>query len=224
MSRTRIKICGLKTVDAALAAVRAGADAVGLVFVPASPRRVSVDEAKRIASALPAFVEPVGLFVDTPAEEVLSVAGRVGLRTVQLQGREGIGVVRQLSSLRVVKALGFDPARAHKDVEFWRKSPGNVVGLQWDAPPSVAAELTGGSGRSFDWGALAALRDEPGYDELPATILAGGLTPENVAEAVAITQPYAVDVSSGVESSRGVKDLGKIVAFCEAVRAADAGR
>ncbi len=223
MPRTRIKICGIRRPDDALAAAHAGADAIGLVFVERSPRRITVDEAKRIIRALPPFVEPIGLFVDDPPATVRGIADELRLRTVQLHGREGAGYVAQLDGLKVVKALSFDEGHAAEKIQPWRDGCKNLTGILWDAvPPQEAAELTGGSGRSFDWAALAALQDTGQLDGLPPTILAGGLTPLNVGDAIATVRPYAVDVSSGVEGERGVKDADKIRAFCDAARAADA--
>ncbi|MEM6551403.1 MAG: phosphoribosylanthranilate isomerase [Planctomycetota bacterium] len=224
MQRTRIKICGLKDPASIDVAVSAGADALGLVFVEASPRAVTPDQAVGLAGRVPAMVEPVGLFVDEPVESVLSVVERVGLRSVQLHGREGPGYVRRLKAgrvgLKVVKALSFDADEVGPTLEVWRGEHQLVDGLLWDAPPSGG--LTGGTGHTLDWAALAALRDAGRLEGLAPMILAGGLTPGNVGDAVFRLRPYAVDVSSGVESERGVKDAGKIAAFCAAVRAADA--
>ena len=217
--RTRIKICGLRTLDAALCAADSGADAVGFVFVERSPRFVSAAQCRAIVSKLPAFVEPVALFADAPADQILSICDAMGIRTVQLHGRETIADVEALSDLRVIKAINFgDDSQAS-----WlaSASPANVVGLLIDAPATPqAAGLTGGSGHTFDWAALASLDRAA----LPPIILAGGLTPENVASAIAAAHPFAVDVSSGVEASRGNKDLAKIRAFCAAVQRADVSR
>lgn len=221
MTRTRIKICGVKTLEAALAAAHAGADAVGLVFALKSPRYVEVNQARRIAKALPAFVEPVGLFVDEPVERVREVSEAVGLNTVQLHGMEGPAVVGGLKPLRVIKGIAYEPGHVSERIELWRSSGSpNLHGLLWDTPPPPEAEVPGGTGEAFDWNGLARLRDDGKLDDLPPTILAGGLTPENVAEAVRVVKPYAVDVSSGVEAERGVKDLAKIAAFCCAAREA----
>ncbi|XAL99225.1 phosphoribosylanthranilate isomerase [Phycisphaeraceae bacterium D3-23] len=204
MTRTRIKICGIKDEAMARAAVDAGADAAGLVFVEASPRYVEVPDAARVVASLPPFVEPVGLFVDDEAEHILRVCHATGVHTVQLHGHESIALLDELPGLRIIKALAFDPDRLD-------------TALAWDADPRVCALLfdaaAGGSGETIDWHALAAV--QPGFTK--PIIIAGGLTPENVAEAVEVVRPYAVDVSSGVESSRGVKDAGRIAAFCRAV-------
>ncbi len=224
MTRTRIKICGVSDAETARVAVDAGADAIGLVFVERSPRHVTVERARPIAAALPAFVEPVGLFVDASAEAVRRVAEAVGLRTVQLHGGESAGVVAQLAGLRVVKALPFDAQAIEATLSPWREaglSSPSLAAILWDTPPKRGA-LPGGGGRAFDWPALAALREAGGLDGLPPQVLGGGLTPDNVAEAIRVVRPYAVDVSSGVESAPGVKDHECIRAFCEAVRRADA--
>jgi len=216
--RTRIKICGVKTPDIARHAALCGADAVGLVFADKSPRFVTRDEAQAVVSALPAFVEPVGLFVDTAPEEIFTYAREINLRTVQLHGSEPPEMLQQLREFRVLKALPFDGARV-VDLEEWlAAAPANLAGLIVDAPP--AKGLTGGTGHTLDWRALRAALDkaEQRFGPLPPIVLAGGLTPENVAEAIRTVRPHAVDVSSGVESSRGVKSPEKIAGFCANAR------
>lgn len=204
MTRTRIKICGVRDEHAARAAADAGADAVGLVFVESSPRHVEVSAAAKIVAGLPAFVEPVGLFVDASAEQIRTVCEAAGIRSVQLHGREPISILDGLQGLRVIRAMPFDLNALDN-------------ALAWDEDPRVSAMLfdaaQGGSGEAIDWHALAAAA--PGFSK--PIILAGGLTPGNVAEAVSVVRPYAADVSSGVESSRGVKDPALIRAFCDAV-------
>lgn len=219
MPRTRIKICGVRDVATALAAVEAGADAIGLVFVDRSPRKVDVDEAHRIVRELPAFVQPVGLFSDMHWQRVRDLADAVGVRTVQLHGREGPGYVARLRHLRIIKALGFEAGRVAEQLDPWRSGVTNLAGVLLDTPPASVThgELTGGSGASFDWSALAEMEQHNFFQHLPPRILAGGLTAENVADAIAAVNPFAVDVSSGVESKRGVKDPAKIKAFSEAV-------
>ena len=213
MSRTRIKICGIKDPDTALAALECGADAVGLVFVEKSPRYVTLEQAKAVTQALPEDAVSVGLFVDTPGETMRNIMDDVGLSVAQLHGHESIDDLDPLFGYPAWKALPFDEqfqAIAHS----WDHDP-RIEALLVDTPP--AGELTGGSGLTFDWAGLAGLQ---GNFAKPI-ILAGGLTPDNVGDAIRSVRPYAVDVSSGVESSRGVKDVGLIKAFCEAVRAAD---
>lgn len=216
MSHTRIKICGVRDVETAQAAVEAGAHAIGLVFVRESPRHVSLETARAIVASLPPFVEAVGLFVDEPVEHVRHTCMNVGLHTVQLHGDETIDFARHLNDCRVIKAVAIGQA-SHR-TWFTHLKPHHVVGILVDAPAAPdAGSMTGGSGRTFDWSAIESLDRA----SLPPLILAGGLTPGNVGEAIRAVRPFAVDVSSGVESSRGVKDAGLIRAFCEAVRAAE---
>lgn len=225
--RTRIKICGVREPETALAAAQAGADAIGLVFAAASPRCVNHDQARQIIKVLPSFVEPVGLFVDAPVRQIQAKATELGLQTVQLHGRETPGMVAQLAPMRVIKAIAFEPTQVQATLAPWRPVPDSLAGLLWDAPKlddddSGLAPPSGGSGSRFDWAALAKLKGAGSLASLPPMILAGGLTPDNVGQAITQLAPYAVDVSSGVESSRGEKDETLIAAFCAAVRYADA--
>lgn len=223
MPRTRIKICGLKTYDDAMAAVDAGADALGFVFVRKSPRFIAPDDAKRIIRRLPAMVTPIGLFSDHPIEDVLDAIKATGLQCVQLHGREGPGFAKQLTHVQVIKAVSFEHGHVAERLQPWREARTSLAALLFDTPPpTVEHELTGGTGVAFDWEALARLDVEGTFHDLPPRILAGGLTADNVAHAIHTVRPYSVDVSSGVESSRGVKDPAMIAAFCDAVRAADA--
>lgn len=229
MARTRIKICGIRTADAARAAADAGADAVGLVFAPASARCVTMAEAEDVVAALPAFVEPVALFVDVSPEQITVTTLNLGIRTVQLHGGESAGFAAALAPLRVIRAL-HHTAEVEATVRTWRQTCPNLAALLWDTPapaldgkPHEARDriATGGHGVPFDWHAFAKWKAALDARTMPAMVLAGGLTAGNVAEAIAVTRPYGVDVSSGVESSRGVKDVRLIAAFCEAVRRAD---
>ncbi|MEM6459750.1 MAG: phosphoribosylanthranilate isomerase [Planctomycetota bacterium] len=219
--RTRIKICGVNDVAAALAAADAGADFVGLVFVRASPRFVPPEAAREIAAALPLGVEAVGLFCDHTIDDVRDAAATAGLRTVQLHGREGPGFAKQLDGLRIVKAIGFEAGKLAERLQPWREARTGLAAVLLDTPPEADAAITGGGGETFDWDALAEAESAGHFRGLPPRFLAGGLTPRNVAAAVATVRPYAVDVSSGVESSRGVKDAVMIADFCAAVRDAD---
>ena len=173
---------------------------------------------------MPPLVEPIGLFVDEAPEHVRHIAQQVGLRTVQLHGRENIDDVAALSDLHILKAVTFNssPNMIDTIISEWGNPPRHLVGLLWDASSnSVNSGLLGGTGQTFDWNALAALQDSGKLDRLPHLILAGGLTPENVGEAIATIKPYAVDVSSGVESSRGIKDHELIRQFCLQTQKAD---
>lgn len=213
MNRTRIKICGIKDPDTAIAAFDSGADAVGLVFVEKSPRHVTREQAKTVTLALPEEAVSVGLFVDLPGREMRQIMDDVGLTVAQLHGHESIDDLDPLLGYPAWKAMPFDE-HFQPVAHVWDHDP-RIEALLVDTPPT--GELTGGSGVAFDWAGLASIKN----NFAKPIILAGGLTPDNVGEAIRAVQPYAVDVSSGVESSRGVKDLGMIKAFCQAVRAAD---
>jgi phosphoribosylanthranilate isomerase len=210
MARTRIKICGIRDVETALVAAECGADAVGLVFVPGSVRRVEPEAAWEIACALPPFVAKVGLFVDAGSSRYHEVMERCPCDYGQLHGSESVEEVLECGP-RVIKAVRFDPATIEAEFEKWNEVA-EVEALLIDGG-------AGGEGKALDWAALARVQDACVHP----IILAGGLTPQNVGEAIRVVRPWAVDVSSGVESSRGVKDAGLIEAFCEAVRAAGAG-
>jgi len=223
MSRTRIKICGIRHVEDALVAVDAGADAIGLVFHQSSPRAVTLKQARDIASRLPAFVDPVGLFVDVELSRVQAIATEVGLRTVQLHGSESPEYASKLRPLKVIKAIGFTDSLAEEEAQTWCDAISNFAGILWDTPPAGKQASPGGSGQTFDWDLLRNRRLTE-CDNHPFGLfhmLAGGLNPSNVGDAIRTVEPYAVDVSSGVESRRGVKDADRIRAFCDAVREAD---
>ncbi len=208
MPRTRIKICGVRDPETALIAADHGADAIGLVFAPSSPRYVEPERAWEVAAYLPPFVSTVGLFVDPTADHFAGTREICPFDIGQLHGFEPIDVARQLGP-GLIKAIRFDPATIEEDLWNWNQVD-EIIALLIDGSP-------GGEGTRFDWSALAQvshLCDHP-------IILAGGLTPDNVGEAIRAVRPYGVDVSSGVESARGVKDHGKIRAFCDAVRDAD---
>ncbi len=196
-----IKICGITRAADAEAAVEAGADALGFIFWPKSPRCITADTARAIASALPPFVTTVGVFVDQPVETVNETASRVRLGAVQLHGDEAPGVLAALVAPAIKSVAG------EADAEGW---PARVT-LLLDARDR---ERRGGTGRTGDWDAAAALARRR------RLLLAGGLTPENVADAIARVRPYGIDVSSGVESAPGVKDHGKMRALIAAARAA----
>ncbi len=198
-----IKICGLSTPDAVDAAVDAGADAVGFVFAAGSPRTVTADLAKELVERLPDGIDAVGVFRDQKIDEVVGIASEVGLTTLQLHGGESA------TDFARARDAGFFTIRALAADDYLRETPEQRVAYDHDLLLLDAA--VPGSGRLIDPAAVDGTVDE-------AWILAGGLTPANVAAAVEALDPDGVDVSSGVESERGVKDPAKIRAFVEAVR------
>jgi len=201
--RTRIKICGITRPEDAAAAVYAGADAIGLVFFEKSPRHVQMDQAVDIVSGLPPFVTVVALFVDAVASLVNEVLKQTPIDLLQFHGAED---PQQCTSFGrpYIKAI---PMRDGVDLHAEAKRYGSAAGLLLD---SYTPGLAGGSGREFAWQRI------PGDLKKPV-VLAGGLTPSNVATAIRQVQPYAVDVSSGVESQPGIKDRDRINAFIKAV-------
>jgi phosphoribosylanthranilate isomerase len=203
-----VKVCGITSADDAQAAVAAGADAIGFVFWPKSPRAVDASTARAIAARVPPFVLRVGVFVDAPTEEMRGIADEVGLDMVQLHGNEPPEAVAH-APRRAVKAVrvgaGFRPEDA-------LRYDGAAAGLLLDTRVD-GEDLPGGTGRTFDWSLVRRVREGTSF-----LVLAGGLNPDNVADAIAAVRPDAVDVSSGVESSPGRKDPAKVRAFVEAVR------
>jgi phosphoribosylanthranilate isomerase len=204
---TRIKICGMTRVEDALMAVEAGADAVGLIFWAGSKRAVGVEQAQAITRALPPLISTVGVFVNETPDRVRTVADAVGLSGVQLHGDEVVSDWARFPR-PVLKAMPIEQYATSP----WRTARAAIL---VDAHDPVTI---GGTGRTIDW---EAARDIAATRPL---VLAGGLTPDNVAEAVTLVAPWGVDVASGVEQSPGVKDPARVLAFVQAVRAADAAR
>lgn len=203
MHRTRIKICGITRPEHAQAAAALGADALGLVFYPPSPRFLGWDQARQVAVAIPAFVSVVGLFVNAEPATVREVLAEVPLQLLQFHGEEDEGYCRAfglpyIKAARVVPELDL--------VEYALRFP-SAQALLLDA----YVEGYGGRGRTFDWSLIPARLPKP-------VILSGGLDPQNVVHAVRAVRPWAVDVSSGVESAKGIKDEQKIAAFIAGVR------
>ena len=202
-TRVLVKICGITRLDDAEAAVDAGATALGFVFWPDSPRFIDPYRARAIVRALPAFVTTVGVFVNQPAEFIAGVASLVPLGAVQLHGDETAGSVEKIGR-PVIKALTLDIASQADRLASW---PAGVT-ILLDAHDPVRR---GGTGRAVDWEAAAVIAAER------RTILAGGLTPDNIGEAIERVRPFGIDVSSGVEQSPGVKDRGRIRALFRAL-------
>ncbi|MDR0634021.1 MAG: phosphoribosylanthranilate isomerase [Azoarcus sp.] len=210
MPRTRIKICGLTRPQDVAAAVEAGVDAVGFVFYPPSPRHLSFDRAAELARLLPPFVTAVGLFVDPRADFVAEALHRVPLQLLQFHGDESDARCAALCASRGLPWIKAIRMRAGVDLLKSSAFHPGARGLLVDA----FAEGYGGSGKTFDWSLIPA-----GFAR-PLT-LSGGLDPGNVGEAVRGVRPWAVDVSSGVEAAKGIKDAAKIAAFVAGVRNAD---
>jgi phosphoribosylanthranilate isomerase len=205
---TKIKFCGLTTLADAQRAARAGAWAIGLIFWPGSRRRCELDAAAEIAAALRRRVEIVGVFVNPTLDQVAQTADAVGLTMLQLHGDEGPAFCAEAArrtGCKVIKA-----ARVRSGADIQALAPFHT---DFHLLDSYVEGVPGGTGETFSWEIARAHRGT-----VPA-ILSGGLTPENVAEAVATVRPFAVDVASGVESSPGRKDPDKLEAFAAAVHA-----
>lgn len=207
--RARIKVCGLTSVADARAAAEAGADAVGLVFWPHSPRAVTAAAAREIAAGLPPFVARVGVFVDASAAEMGRLADEVGLDVLQLHGQEPLAILAGLPR-RALKAVQVESEEQLAQALAWAEGG---AGLLVDARGGSAP---GGTGRTCDWSWARRLRERA-----PFVALAGGLTPENVGAALASVAPHALDVSSGVESAPGHKDPRRLRDFVAAVRSVE---
>lgn len=204
MTAMRVKICGITSVADARLAQDAGASAIGLIFAPGSKRLVAPEVAADIVAATGPFLQRVGVFRNQPLEQVLEIAGGLKLEAVQLHGAEDQAFVSRVArNHSVIKALAFHEGLLRAQLASWQ-----AAGILLDAPVP-------GSGTTFDWQAAASLAGYPGL------ILAGGLTPLNVASAIRAFRPYAVDVATGVEATPGVKSPSLVRSFMAAVRAAE---
>jgi phosphoribosylanthranilate isomerase len=205
--RTRTKICGFTRVDDAVAAAKLGVDAIGLVFYPPSPRNVDLGQAIEIVNALPAFITVVALFVDEKEERIKDILSRVSIDCIQFHGNEA-GADCRIYNKSYIKAIrmkqGLDIIKISADYQ-------DASALLLDA---YHPGIQGGSGSQFDWDLI------PESNSLPI-ILAGGLDERNAEQAVKKVRPYALDVSSGVERTKGIKDVAKIAAFIEAINEGD---
>lgn len=202
----RIKICGITRIEDALAAADAGADAIGLVFHAASPRAVSAEQATTIVRALPPFITTVGLFVDASEQQINEVLSQVPLDLLQFHGDEPDAFCQRfgrpyLKALRVRSGDDLDALAAN-----WPGASGILL-------DSYKPGVPGGTGETFDWSLIPAQRDW-------SLVLAGGLNAANVRQAIGLTTPWAVDISGGVEASKGIKDASKINAFIQEVKRA----
>lgn len=200
--RTRVKICGITNLQDAQSAVAAGADAIGLVFYDQSPRYVGLDVAQAIARSVGPFVSVVALFVNADAQTIRQVLANVPVHVIQFHGDETDEFCRQFDR-PFIKAVRMAP---EVDLATVYQSYPNAVGFLLDA---YQKGVPGGTGKQFEWHRFPFNPEKP-------TVLAGGLVPDNVAEAVEQTKPYAVDVSGGVEAEPGVKSRDKMIAFVRA--------
>jgi len=207
--RTRIKVCGITSPEAAAAAIDSGADAIGFVFVEDTPRFINPEKAAGIMFGLPPFVSTVGVVRDLSVDEFCELEYKCPANTMQLHGKESVDVVQQCGP-GVIKAFKYEDATINSQLSRWGKVD------ELDAVLIDGSD--GGEGTAFDWSKLKAHLD--GFNK--HVIIAGGIDETNVAEMISTLRPYAVDVSSGVEDAPGVKNPDKIARFCAAVRAADA--
>ena len=204
-----VKICGITRLEDAEAAIELGAGAIGFVFWPKSPRYLDPERARTIVAALPPFIATVGVFVDQTVRLVNGVAARVGLSTVQLHGDEPIEMLGEIER-PVVKAMALRAATTAEEADAWPSR----VRLLIDA---YDPDQRGGTGRAVDWKRAAAVAARR------PVLLAGGLNAANVADAIRTVKPFGIDVSSGVESSPGIKDHSRLRALFDAVAAASVG-
>jgi len=203
---TKIKICGITNLEDANAAIDYGADALGFVFFKKSPRYITPEKASAITSKLPAFVTTVGVFVDDRAEEILKITEETGIDVVQLHGDEPpescLLPRRVIKGIRVKSLESLEPLKSYQNI---------VSAFLLD---TFAPHMPGGTGQVFNWDIAIEAKN------FGRIILAGGLTPENISEAIRRVNPYAVDVSSGVELVKGKKDHQKMRLFIERAKAA----
>jgi phosphoribosylanthranilate isomerase len=209
--RLFVKVCGITSPEDGLAAAAAGADAIGLVFWPGSPRSVSVERARAIGDALPPLVVRVGVFVDARRDEMARAADAARLDVLQLHGDEPPDALSGLPR-RALKAVRVGDGFAPEDALRYE---GRAAGLLLD---TRAPDAPGGTGRAFDWSLARGVRERSRF-----LLLAGGLTPENVQAAIEAVRPDGVDASSSLEEAPGKKDHARVRAFVRAARAAGAG-
>ena len=202
-SQVKVKICGMTQLKDAVLAVEQGADAVGFIFYKKSPRSVNMKEVREIISKLPPFVDTVGVFVNESADQVNKVAEYCGLDLVQLHGEESPSYCRKIQR-RVIKAFRVKDLQSIKQLEKY-----SVSGFLLD---TFTENLHGGTGKVFDWNLVHPAK------KVGPVILAGGLTPRNIRQAISQARPCGVDVCSGVEKSPGIKDPEKVRAFLNNIK------
>lgn len=207
MKRTRVKICGITRTEDAVAAARLGADAIGLVFYAPSPRAVTIEQARSIIEVIPPFITKVALFVDAEQQEIERVLEELSIDLLQFHGNETAQQCRSYGR-SYIKAVRM---KEGVDLQVVSDEFQDAAGLLLD---SFQKGVPGGTGESFDWARIPEGLSKP-------VVLAGGLVPDNVKLAISTAQPFAVDVSSGVESAKGIKDASMIASFMHEVSNAD---
>lgn len=203
----QVKICGLTRADEAFACAEAGADAIGLVFYPPSPRFVNLEQATNIRKALPTHVIPVGVFVDLPVENMILIASEVGFNTIQLHGNETPFTIRILKNegFQVIKAVRSSGVDLLRDKEEFAYADHLLV-------EASRGDLPGGNGAAWNWAEASILSPHRPF------LLAGGLNAENLTKAITESKASAVDLSSGAESTPGRKDISKVITILSTVR------
>jgi phosphoribosylanthranilate isomerase len=218
MPRTRIKICGITRPEDVRSAVQAGADALGFVFYPPSPRFVTAAQASALIAALPPFVTPVALFVNATLEEVVEVAGQAPFALLQFHGDETpeqCAAIAQAVGRPFMRVFRIKPDTSAADLLEYEHQYRAASPLFSSLLLDTYVDAYGGAGKVFDWSLIP-------KELAPRVVLSGGLSVSNATDAVVRVRPFAVDISSGVEQQKGIKDARKIAGFIDAVRAADA--
>ncbi len=216
--RTRIKICGLTRIDDVHATVAAGADAIGFVFYEKSPRYIAPEAAARLIAAIPPFVTSVGLFVNAMPEQVAAVVAQAPVSLLQFHGDETLeqsSAAAIAANRHFVRAVRVSPDMKAADLLKYELDCHAASRLFSGLLLDALVDGYGGGGKVFDWSLIP-------KELAPRVVLSGGLSVQNATDAVVRVRPYAVDVSSGVERDKGIKDAAKIRAFIDAVRLADA--
>ena len=206
----QVKICGLSTMDTLDAALKGGASHVGFVFFAKSPRNLTPDKAAALAARVQGKAKIVGLFVDPTADDIARVRAQVHLDVIQLHGDETPAVVSQMRTTQALDVWKAIPVRTARNLGGAQKYCGAASLILYDAKPPAGSDIPGGNGLRFDWELLR------GHRHPLAWALSGGLDAHNIAEAVRITNAPLLDISSGVESAPGIKDVDKIAAFLKA--------
>lgn len=212
MQSTKVKICGLSEPITLQTAIDARADFLGFIFFPPSPRHLTIEKAKSLTAMVPTHIPKVAVLVDPTNDDLDQIVHEVGFTMLQLHGKESISRVTEIRDryhLPIIKAF---PVWTKEDVHAYQPYRDVIDYVMFDAKPPKDAKLPGGLGIAFDWTLLQDHAIEKPW------FLSGGLTPHNVASAIALTHPTVVDVSSGVESSPGIKDQALIQAFIDAVK------